>query len=104
LLLAPSNTYAGNEVVEIATEEIITEAPATQEPLQLKNLFPQKNNRHTYEISIACVTLLTQSTVWNPPVGKVTFSWTPMDEAEKYVLNIIFHRVMLYLLKQINIP
>ncbi len=25
-----------------------------------------------------------------PPAGKVTFSWTALDEAEKYVLNIIF--------------
>ena len=80
---APATPLQEDEVVEIATEEIVTDAPTepitTEEPTETPT-----------ETPIACVTLLTPvNGVEIPPVGKVTFSWTPMDNAGKYVLNII---------------
>jgi hypothetical protein len=77
---APATPTQEDEVVEIVTEEIVTkesvsEPIATEEPT---------------ETPIACVTLLSPvNGAEIPPVGKVTFSWTPMDEAGNYVLNII---------------
>jgi len=72
--------------VEIATEEIVTEESVSQ-PITTEE--PIVTEEQT-EIPIACVTLLTPvNGVEIPPVGKVTFSWSPLDEAGKYVLNII---------------
>ena len=84
---APATPTQENEVVEIATEEIVTEAPTTQEPITTEEPFVTEEPTET---PIACVTLITPiNGVEIPPIGKVTFSWTPMDEAGKYVLNII---------------
>ena len=84
---APATPTQEDEVVEIATEEIVTEAPTTQEPITTEE--PIVTEEST-EAPIVCVTLLTPvNGVEIPPVGKVTFSWTPMNEAGKYVLNII---------------
>ena len=69
------------DVIEVATESPVTAVPATEEPVV---------REEPTETPIACVTLLSPvNGVEIPPVGKVTFSWTPMDEAGKYVLNII---------------
>ncbi len=85
---APATPTQEDEVMEIATtEEFITEAPTTLEPITTEE--PIATEEAT-ETPIACVTLLTpidDSEI--PPVGKVTFSWTAMDKAGKYVLNII---------------
>ena len=86
LSCAPATPTQEDEVVEIATEEIVTEAPVSQ-PITTEE--PTVTEEPT-ETPIACVTLLTPvNGVEIPPVGKVTFSWTPMDEAGKYILNII---------------
>jgi hypothetical protein len=83
---APATPTQEDEVVEIATEEIVTEAPVSQ-PITTEE--PILTEEPT-ETPIACVTLLTPvNGVEIPPVGKVTFSWTAMNEAGKYVLNII---------------
>jgi hypothetical protein len=68
-------------IAEPATQEsVVTKAPvATEPPTQA----PTKP-------SLACVTLLTpENSADLPPTGKVTFSWTPMDGADSYNLNII---------------
>lgn len=84
---APATPTQENEVVEIATEEIVTEAPVTEIPITTEE--PIVTEEPT-EAPIACVTLLTPVNGGEiPPVGKVTFSWTAMDEAGKYILNII---------------
>ncbi len=83
---APATPTQEDEVVEIATEEIVTEAPVSQ-PITTEE--PILTEEPT-ETPIACVTLLTPvNGVGIPPVGKVTFSWTPIDKTGKYVLNII---------------
>ena len=83
---APATPTQEDEVVEIATEEIVTEAPVSQ-PITTEE--PILTEEPT-ETPIACVTLLTPvNGVEIPPVGKVTFSWTAIGEAGKYVLNII---------------
>lgn len=84
---APVTPTQANEVVEIVTEEIVTEAPATQESITTEESIVTEEPT---EAPITCVTLLTPVDGGEiPPVGKVTFSWTVMDEAGKYVLNII---------------
>ncbi len=84
---APATPMQEDEVVEIVTEEIVTETPATQESITTEE--PILTEEPT-EIPIACVTLLTPvNGVEIPPVGKVTFSWTAIDEAGRYVLNIV---------------
>ena len=88
---APETPTQESEVVEIATEAPATEAPITQEPVITEE--PAATEPPTEvptESPLACVTLLTPiNGVEIPPVSKVTFSWTPMDEAGNYVLNII---------------
>ena len=75
-----------DEVVEVTTEEITTEEPESQ-PITTEE--PVATEAPT-EAPIACITLLSPiDGIEIPPVGKVTFSWTPMNEAGKYVLNII---------------
>ena len=84
---APATLAQEDEVVEIATEEIVTEAPTIQEPITTEE--PIVTEEST-EAPIACVTLLTPVNGADiPPVGKVTFSWTAIDGAGKYVLNIL---------------
>lgn len=85
---APATPTQESEVVnDVPTEEPATEAPEIQEPVVTEE--PVATESPT-EPPLACVTLLTPNNgVEIPPVGKVTFSWTPMDEAGKYVLNII---------------
>jgi hypothetical protein len=79
------------DVVEIATEAPATEVPVAEEPATTEEPIAIEPLTETpTEAPIACVTLLTPiNGVEIPPVGKVTFSWTAMDEAGKYVLNII---------------
>ena len=88
---APATPTQGDEAVELATEEIVTEAPAVQGPITTEEPVPtEAPTGMPTETPIACVTLLTPlNGVDIPPVGKVTFSWTALDEAGKYVLNII---------------
>lgn len=65
--------------------EVSTESPLTQTPVTMESPTEGPN-----EPLLACVTLLAPMNDADiPPVGKVTFSWTPMDEAGSYVLNII---------------
>jgi hypothetical protein len=83
---APATPTQEDEVMEIATEEIVTEEPISQ-PITTEE--PIVTEEPT-ETPIACVTLLSPVNGEEiPPVGKVTFSWTALDEAGKYVLNII---------------
>ena len=89
---APATPTQENEVVnDIATEEPVAEVPETQEPIVTEEpAHTESPIEVPTEPPIACVTLLTPiGGVEIPPVGKVTFSWTPIDEAGKYVLNII---------------
>jgi hypothetical protein len=82
---APATPTQEDEIVEIATEEPVSQLITTEEPI-----VTEEPTETPTETPIACVTLLTPvSGVEIPPVGKVTFSWTALDEAGKYVLNII---------------
>ncbi len=83
---APATPTQEDEVAEIATEEISTEESVSQ-PITTEE--PIGTEEPT-ETPMTCVTLLTPvNGIEIPPVGKVTFSWTAMDEAGKYVLSII---------------
>jgi hypothetical protein len=84
-------TQESEVVNDVVTEAPATEAPETQEPVITEEpVATELPTEAPTEPSLACVTLLTPiNGVDIPPVGKVTFSWTPMDEAGKYVLNII---------------
>ncbi|MBE0670370.1 MAG: hypothetical protein IH588_07265 [Anaerolineales bacterium] len=87
---APATPTQEDEVVEIATEEIVNEEPVSQPVTTEESIVTEEPTEIPTETTIACVTLLTPvNGVEIPPVGKVTFSWTPLDEAGKYVLNII---------------
>jgi hypothetical protein len=88
---APATPTQEDDVVEVATKETVTEATATPEPLATEKPTPTVQPTETpTETPIACVTLLSpESGVEIPPIGKVTFSWTPVDGADIYVLNII---------------
>lgn len=87
LSCAPEAPAQEDEIIEIATDAPVIEVPKTQEPVITEE--PVATELPS-EIPLACVTLLTPvNGAEIPPVGKVTFSWTPMDEAGKYVLNII---------------
>ena len=99
---APATPTQESEVVnDVVTEEPATEAPETQEPVITEEpvsiespteepVATELPTEVPTEPPLACVTLLTPiNGVEIPPVGKVTFSWTPIDEAGKYVLNII---------------
>ena len=88
----PATPTQENGVVnDVATEASATEAPETQEPVITEEpVATELPTEVPTEPPLACVTLLTPiNGVEIPPVGKVTFSWTPMDEAGNYVLNII---------------
>jgi len=79
-----------DEVVEVATEEIVTEEPVSQPLTTEKPVVTEEPTEAPTETPIACVTLLSPvNGIEIPPVGKVTFSWTALDEAGKYILNII---------------
>ena len=89
---APATPTQESEVVnDVVTEEPATETPETQEPVITEEpVATESPTEAPTESPLACVTLLTPvNGVEIPPVGKVTFSWTPMDEAGNYVLNII---------------
>ena len=87
---APATPTQEDEVAEIATEEIITEESISQPVTTEESIVTEEPTETPTETPIACVTLLTPvNGVEIPSVGKVTFSWTAMDEAGKYVLNII---------------
>jgi len=87
---APATPTQEDEVVEITTEEIVTEAPVSQPITTEEPILTEEPTKIPTLTPIACVTLLTPvNGIKIPPVGKVTFSWTPMDGAGKYVLNII---------------
>ena len=87
---APATPTQEDEVAEIATEEIITEEPVSQPVITEEPIATEEPTEIPTETPIACVTLLTPvNGVEIPPVGKTTFSWTALDEAGKYVLNII---------------
>ena len=84
-------TQESEDVNDVATEAPATEAPVTREPVVTEEpIATELPTEAPTEPPLACVTLLTPiNGVEIPPVGKVTFSWTPMDEAGNYVLNII---------------
>ncbi|MCC6299079.1 MAG: hypothetical protein IT314_07255 [Anaerolineales bacterium] len=87
---APATPTQEDEVVEIATEEIVTEEPVSQPITTEEPIVTEESTEAPTETPIVCVTLLTPvNGVEIPPVGKVTFSWTALNEAGKYVLNII---------------
>lgn len=87
---APATPTQEDKVVEIATEEIVTEEPIPQPITTEESIFTEEPTEEPTETPIACVTLLSPlNGVEIPPVGKVTFSWTAMDKAGKYILNII---------------
>ncbi len=86
----PATPTQEDEVVEIATEEIVTEESVSQPLTTEESIVTEEPTETPTETPIACVTLLSPvDGVEIPPVGKVTFSWTTLDEAGKYVLNII---------------
>ncbi|MBV6393817.1 MAG: hypothetical protein KPEEDBHJ_03061 [Anaerolineales bacterium] len=81
----PATPTQEDKIVEIATEEPASQPIKTEEPI-----VTEESTEIPTETPIVCVTLLTPvNGVKIPPVGKVTFSWTAMDEAGKYILNII---------------
>jgi len=88
---APDTPTQEYEVIEVATETPTAEAIMVQEPAVVEESIATETPTETPTVTpIACVTLLTPiNGAEIPPVGKVTFSWTPMDEAGNYVLNII---------------
>lgn len=87
---APATPTQEDEVAEVVTEEIATEESASQPAKTEEPVITEEPTEAPTETPIACVTLLSPvNGVEIPPVGKVTFSWTPLDEAGKYVLNII---------------
>ena len=89
---APATPTQESEVVnDVVTEASATEVPIAQEPVVTEEpVATEAPTEIPTETPIACVTLLTPvNGVEIPPIGKVTFSWTPMDEAGNYVLNII---------------
>jgi hypothetical protein len=86
----PATPTQEDEVAEITTKEIVTEESVSQPITTEEPIATEVSTEIPTETPIACVTLLTPvNGVEIPPVGKVTFSWTPIDEAGKYVLNII---------------
>jgi hypothetical protein len=71
------------------TEPPVAAEPATQEPVVPEAPIVTDTPIPT-SLPLACVTLLTPKNGADlPSTGKVTFSWTPMDEANFYLLNII---------------
>ncbi|SRR6266545_1185998 len=76
--------YVPTEVsTEVATKEpVVTEEPtatATEAPTKVPSKTP-----------LSCLTLLTPPNgVEIPAIGKVTFSWNPMNGATYYALNIM---------------
>jgi len=90
-LLTSCTPETGTQENEVSTEAPVTEAPVTQEPVVTDEpIATELPAEAPTNAPIACVTLLTPvNGVDIPPVGKVTFSWTPMNEAGNYVLNII---------------
>ena len=86
-------TSCAPEVTKEPTEEsaITTDVPAVEESLPIEPptealvVEPVET-----EDPITCVTLLTPLNGADiPAVGKATFTWTPLDEANAYALNII---------------
>jgi hypothetical protein len=88
---APAIPTQEDEVVNVVTEESATEAPETQEPVITEEpIATESPTEAPTEPPLVCVTLLTPvNGVEILFIGKVTFSWTPMDEARNYILNII---------------
>jgi hypothetical protein len=84
-------TQESDVINEVATEALDTEAPLTLEPVETEEpVATESPTEVPTEPPLACVTLLTPiNGVDIPSVGKLTFSWTPMDEAGNYILNII---------------
>jgi hypothetical protein len=95
ILLSSCEGATATQEGEVATEAPAIEAPVTQESVVTEEpVTMELPTESPTEIPtappLACVTLLTPNNgIDIPPVGKVTFSWTPMDEAGNYVLNII---------------
>jgi hypothetical protein len=85
---APETATQENEV---STEAPVTESLVTQESTVTEEpVATESPTEAPTEPPLTCVTLLTPiNGVDIPPIGKVTFSWTPMNEAGSYVLNII---------------
>jgi hypothetical protein len=79
------------DVAEGATQEIVTEVPATQiSDVIQETMIVESPSVVPTESPMVCVTLLTPvNGAEIPPVGKVTFSWTPVNGAGNYVLKII---------------
>jgi hypothetical protein len=89
---APDTATQESEVVkDVVTEAPVIEAPLTLEPVETEEPVATESPIEVpTDPPLACVTLLTPiNGVDIPPVGKVTFSWTPMDKAGSYLLEII---------------
>jgi hypothetical protein len=90
LLLTSCEIETSTQDIEVVTEAPSTEVPATEVTVEQESIETEPPTEAPTEPPLACVTLLAPlDGVDIPPVGKVTFSWTPMDEAGMYILNII---------------
>jgi hypothetical protein len=109
MLLSSCGAQTATQVVEVGTEISVTESPATpepapsapvatpepvvvltQEPIAQEPIATEPPTEAPTESQPACMTLLEPINGIDLPVtGKVTFSWTPMDEAGSYVLNFL---------------
>lgn len=94
LLSSCGAEIAATQEIEVVTEvpvieTPVTEAPVTQEPVVTEE--PNATEPATQALTehpLVCVMLLEPiNKVTLPVVGKVTFSWTSMDDARSYVLN-----------------
>jgi hypothetical protein len=91
----PETPTQEDKVIELATESPAAEEAIVQEPIitevpAVTELPTEALTEIPTETPVTCVTLLTPvNEVHIPPVGKVTFSWTALDAAGKYVLKII---------------
>jgi hypothetical protein len=73
------------------TNDVPTEVAMTQELVATQELLAtQTPTKAPSETPQSCVTLLTPPNGAEiPAIGKVTFSWNPMNEAAFYVLNLV---------------
>jgi hypothetical protein len=85
ILLTSCAPQTATQESEVSTETPVMETALTQTPVAMES-----SAEVPAEHLPTCVTLLApMNDAEIPPVGKVTFSWTSMDETGSYVLNII---------------
>ena len=94
ILLTSCTAQTATQEIKDAPEEHATQAPSMQEPIVTEEFVTfvstETPTEAPTEPPLACVTLLApENGVDLSITGKVTFSWTPIDEAGSYVLNFI---------------